>query len=81
MKNRATFPIEQSGQLSINLKWISICIVWRFAQSKVANESGNLCKEEKYFKVDVFIDGSKAKQTAIKSSLGDMPAKHSKSQG
>ena len=32
-------------------------------------------------KVDVFIDGSKAKQTAIKSSLGDMPAKHSKSQG
>ena len=37
LKKRATFPIEQSGDFSINLKWISFCIVWRFAESKVSN--------------------------------------------
>ena len=36
---------------------------------------------ENIFKVDLFIDGSKAKQTATKSSLDEMPAKHNESQG
>ena len=38
LKRRATFPLEESAdELSFNLKWISLCIVWQFAQSKVAN--------------------------------------------
>ena len=37
LKRRASFPFEQSGKLGFNLKWISFCIVWRFAQSKVSD--------------------------------------------
>ena len=36
---------------------------------------------ENMLKVDLFIDGSRAKQNEIKSSLDEMAQKHSESQG
>ena len=58
LKRRASFPFEQSGKLGFNLKWISFCIVWRFAQSKVSNLGEN-SEREIFIRLTCLLMGAK----------------------
>ena len=79
---------EEAGVLSFWAEWevglqleMDLILYYLALCSVQGIKSRREYRERNIFQVDLFIDGSKAKQTATKSSLDEMPAKHIESQG